>query len=145
MLWPSRRRLELLAATETFVISALAAKAIAADRALPSVAVTVAVPVEVLLNVAVALPSLPVVAGELTVPRLVAKLTDLPATGTPVVVSVAVRVIVAASLPLAMIDVLFDEMFRLIPRRVMEVLPELPPAVAWTVPLLLSESAASAV
>jgi len=142
VLSPSRRMLLSAAETATSVATAMV---IVAIRELPRIAVTVAEPAVALFSVVVALPALFVVAVAVMVPSEVAKLTDFSVTGLPVTVSVAVNVIVAASVPLSTIVDLFVVMFRLIPRRVMEVLPELPPAVAWTVPLLLSESAASAV
>ena len=113
--------------------------------ALPRVAVTVALPAELLFSVAAALPSLSVVAEAVTVPRVVAKVTDLPTTGFPFVVSTACSVMVAASLPSAIIADLLEEMLRVIPRSVMASVSKLLPTVAWTVPLLLVESAASAV
>jgi len=104
-----------------------------------------AVPAELLLSVAVTFPSLSVVPSAVIVPRSVANVTVFPETGFPVTVSAACSVIVAASLPSATMADVLEEMFRLIPRRVITAVLELVPAVAWIVPVLLVESAASAV
>ena len=118
---------------------------VAAVRELPSVAVTVAVPAELLFSVAVALPSLSVASEAVTVPRSEEKLIVVPTTGLPLTVSTACRVIVAASVSSAMMVDVLDEMLRLIPLRVITEVSVLPPTEAWTVPLPLRESAASAV
>lgn len=100
VLTPSRRML----VSEAEMLRSLIFIVIVAVLELPTVAVTVAVPLRVLVNVEVALPSLSVVAGEVTVPSVVEKLTDLPTTGLPDVVSDTDRVIVAVSVPSAMIE-----------------------------------------
>ena len=141
VLTPSRRML----VSEAEMLRSLIFIVIVAVLELPTVAVTVAEPLRELVNVEVALPSLSVVAGEVTVPSVVEKLTDLPTTGLPEVVSDTDRVIVAVSVPSAMIEDWSDEILRLTPRREIDVLAELPLTTARIVALLSESSAASAV
>ena len=101
-----------------------------AVRELPRVAVTVAVPAELLFRVAVALPSLSVASEAVTEPRLVEKLIVSPATGLPLTVSTACRVIVAASELSAMMADLSEEILRVIPLRVITDVSVLPPTEA---------------
>lgn len=130
VLTPSRSTLEELVESETDMASGLTGTLRVAVRVLPIIAVTVAVPLELLFSVTEAFPSLSVVAVVVTVPRLVANLTVLPTTGLPFPVSIACSMIVVASFPSAIIDDLLDVILRLMPRRVIVILPDPPVTVA---------------
>jgi len=142
---PSRRMLVLSADTDITVVRELTVTSTVVESVLPIAAEIVAVPADVLVSVAVALPSLSVVAGEVIVPLVEEKLTVLPAIGSPFVVSTAWKVIVVLSIPSSRIVDLSEEMLRVIPRNVTVTVPEPPLTEAWIVVFISVEPAASAV